>query len=188
MIFKRLVLVIMFFTTFALSANPATASDYSSVTDSAKITQALNMLEKTNSTKTLNAVMGENKSQKPVKIMFYSLISLSPEYANVHALATSDDNGNVYILIDSRHQSAPTEAIACLIAHEVTHQAAVTTMDEEIQAWTNEAEQWSKFKALNPSMNYQGELPERLNKLEALYSTNKIAFEVKNNSFYSQLK
>lgn len=188
MIFKRLVLVLIFFTTFALSLNSVNATDYSSVTDSLKITQALTLLEKTNSTKTLNAVMGANKSQKPVKIMFYSLMTLSPEYASVHALATSDDSGNVYILIDSRHQSAPTEAIACLIAHEITHQAAVTKMDEEVQAWTNEAEQWSKFKALNPSMNYQGELPERLNKLEALYSTNKIALEVQNNPFYSQLK
>lgn len=188
MIFKRLVLVLIFSIVFSASVNSVNAADYSNVTDSAKITQALNLLEKTNSSETLNIVMGVNKSQKPVKIMFYSLETLSVQYAGVHALATSDDYGNVYILIDSRHQSAPAEAIACLIAHEATHQQAVTTMDEEIQAWTNEAEQWSKFKALNPSMNYQGELPERLNKIQALNATNKIAFEVKNNSYYSLLK
>ncbi len=172
------------------TANTVSATDFSNVSDNAKITSALNMLEKTNSKETIDAVMGQNSANKQVKIMFFSLGSVSPEYANAHAMATSDDNGVPYILINEKHRNAPAEAIACLIVHEMTHQLSKTTMDEEVQAWSNEVSQWAKFKAMNPSMNFKGELVDRLNNLYANSSKSDsyISMAVANNSNYSQLK
>lgn len=182
----RKLFVILTMLIFAVGINPAFATDYSAVTDDAKIEKAMNMLEIANGQKTINAIVNKN-----VKVMFFDLAEISVKYENAHAMATKDDSGRDYILINTKHRNAPAEAIACLLAHEATHQLAQTTMAEEIQAWTNEAEQWSNFKALNPSMNYKGELVDRLNRLETMYSNSNastIAMAVKTNSNYANLK
>ena len=181
--------IILYFATCSISF----ATDFSKITDNAKIETALNLLEKTNSTATINMVMGQNNAKKPTKIMFFALGTISPSYANAHAMATSDDYGNPYILINEKHKNAPAEAIACLITHEITHQLKTTSMDEEIQAWTNEAVQWTKFKELNPSVSYSGELVDRLNRISDLYKKGNnsnfyIVYEVKRNLNYVSLK
>ena len=166
----------------------AFAIDFTQVTEDAKITKALQALERVHSFDVLNKVMYNNTSKRPVKIMFYSLATLSPKYAEAHALATSLDDGTLYILIDSRHKKAAPEEIACLIAHEITHQLTVTTMEEEVQAWTNEVQQWIKFKTENPNLRTSGELTNRFERMVALYNNSAIAYNVHTNRHYAGLK
>lgn len=155
--------------------NISYARNYSRISDDVRIEKALSLLEESHSDKTLNILMGENSSHKPIKIMFYSLIMLSPKYSDAYALATSDDDGNMYILIDSKYKDEPPEALASLIAHEATHQLSKTTIDEEIQAWTNETRQWIELKKTRPELSKYDEnkykLVRRLNYLEKLYVT-----------------
>lgn len=187
---KNLIILCIIMLCFAVSNQVAFAMNFSEVSSDAKIVKALNALESVHSLDVLNKVMYNNASKKPIKIMFYTLATVSPEYANAHALATALDDGTLYILIDSRHKNAAPEEIACLIAHEVTHQQVKTssTMDEEIQAWTNEVQQWIKFKEYNPELKTSGELTRRFNKMVSLYHNSTLAYEVHSNSHYAKLK
>jgi len=176
--------------------NLSYAQNYSKISTDSGIERALMRLEEVHSDTVLKSLMGDNSSHRPVKIMFYSLFLLSPQYEGAHALATSDNDGNMYILIDSKYQNEPPEAIASIIAHEITHQLPKTTMEEETLAWTNEALQWIKFKKLNPKLAQLDEnkyrLVKRLNYLERLYvngnnSNELIAEAVSNNRSYKML-
>ena len=185
---KNLIVLFSVFVCMLMCNSAVFAMDFSQVTTDSKITKALKALERVHSFDVLNKVMYDNTSRRPVKIMFYSLATLSPKYAEAHALATGLDDGTAYILIDSRHRNASPEEIACLIAHEITHQLAVTTMEEEIRAWTNEAQQWIKFKSENPDLKTSGELTNRLNRLVAMYNDSTIAYDVRTNRHYAGLK
>ena len=176
--------------------NVSYAWNYSKISNDSQIEKALLKLEEIHSDNILKSLMGENPSQRPVKVMFYSLMLLSPQYADAHALATSDNDGNMYILIDSRYKNEPPEAIASIIAHEITHQLPKATIEEETLAWTNEAIQWIKFKKLNPKLaqfdENQYRLVKRLNYLERLYvngnnSNELIAEAVSSNRSYKLL-
>lgn len=171
---------------FVTMTTPTLAVDYSNVTSDAKIRSAMNLLKTANGQATVSAIVDNN-----IKVMFFDLGTISARYVDAHAMATKDDSGQNYILINTKHRHAPPEAIACLLAHEATHRLSKTTIDEEIQAWTNEARQWTNFKALNPAMNYKGELVDRLNRLEVMYSNNNsstIAMAVRTNTNYANLK
>jgi len=172
------------------------AVSYDCISDNPKIHKALNVLEKTKSYETLNTLNGDNFSKKPIKIMFYSLVCISPSYCDAYALATSDDSGNMYILIDYQYQNDPPEAIASLIAHEATHKLKKTTMEEEIQAWTNEVLQWVNTKKISPDLaklnENESRLVKRLNNLEKIYKASNdfssgLVNLVMNNSSYRML-
>jgi len=176
--------------------NISYAQKYTDISSDSRIENALSVLEKTDSQKVLNTLMGSNSSHHPVKIIFYSLMLLDPKLADAHALSTSANDGTIYIVIDSKYQNEPREALASIIVHEATHQLSRTTMEEEIQAWTNEAVQWIKFKKMNPKLAHLDEnqyrLVKRLNYLESLYlkgnNTNELIAEaVINNSSYQLL-
>lgn len=162
------------------------------VSNDAKIFMALKVLEQTNNQTALKTI----KNKKHLKIIFYSLSLLSHSYKDHYALATSDGNGTDYILINSKYKNTPKEALSSLIAHELTHKLAQTTLEEEIQAWMNETKQWIECKKLNPKLSELNEgnhpLVERLNKLEKLYNeahkkSTLIVKLIKNNSAYGKL-
>ena len=56
------------------------------------------------------------------------------------------------IYINKKHQNAPTEAIACLIAHESQHHTQTGTKQEEIRAWVKETSTWNAFVRKNPTI------------------------------------
>lgn len=170
--FKKIISVTILIGALSLP-NLSFAKSYSKISDDTEIQKALFVLEGNHADKTLALLNGQNSSHKPIKIMFYSLIMVSPKYADAYAIATADNDGNMYILIDTKYKDEPPEALASLIAHEATHQLAQTTLEEEIQAWTNETLQWIEFKKTTPSLAKLDEnkykLVRRLNYLEKLY-------------------
>ena len=125
---------------------------YSIVTQDQKLMQALDLMLGTSGEASRKAILGNNLSGKPVKILFKDLSVISPEYANFDALGWKD-NGQLYIYINAKHKNSPPEALASLLSHEAVHQDETNSLDEETYAWTLEANVWLQMKRRNPDLN-----------------------------------
>ena len=174
----RKVLVVLMFIMF-LGVNQAQAANVSKYSDDYKVQAALTVLEKIGSNDVFTRL---DKNQ--VKIMFYDLTMIDYSYANHYAVASTDENGENFILINSKFKNSPKEAIACLIAHESVHVLPQATMAEEVQATTVEAQTWLKVRANVTNTN--DKLVQREMKLADNYEAdnNKIAQAIASNSFY----
>lgn len=174
----RKVLVVLMFIMF-LGVNQAQAANVSKYSDDYKVQAALTVLENIGSNDVFTR-LDKNK----VKIMFYDLTMIDYSYANHYAVASTDENGENFILINSKFQNSPKEAIACLIAHESVHVLPQATMAEEIQATTVEAQTWLKVRANVTDTN--DKLVQREMKLADNYEAdnNRIAQAIASNSFY----
>lgn len=174
----RKVLVVLMFIMF-LGVNQAQAANVSKYSDDYKVQAALTVLENIGSNDVFTRL---DKNQ--VKIMFYDLTMIDYSYANHYAVASTDENGENFILINSKFQNSPKEAIACLIAHESVHVLPQATMAEEIQATTVEAQTWLKVRANVTDTN--DKLVQREMKLADKYEAdnNRIAQAIASNSFY----
>ncbi len=174
----RKVLVILMFIMF-LGVNQAQAANVSKYSDDYKVQAALTVLENIGSNDVFTRL---DKNQ--VKIMFYDLTMIDYSYANHYAVASTDENGENFILINSKFQNSPKEAIACLIAHESVHVLPQATMAEEVQATTVEVQTWLKVRANVTNTN--DKLVQREMKLADNYEAdnNRIAQAIASNSFY----
>ncbi len=174
----RKVLVVLMFIMF-LGVNQAQAANVSKYSDDYKVQAALTVLENIGSNDVFTRL---DKNQ--VKIMFYDLTMIDYSYANHYAVASTDENGENFILINSKFQNSPKEAIACLIAHESVHVLPQATMAEEIQATTVEAQTWLKVRANVTDTN--DKLVQREMKLADNYEAdnNRIAQAIASSSFY----
>ena len=175
---KRVLLVLMFI--LFLGVNQAQAANVSNYSDDYKVQAALKVLENIGS----NDVFSRLDANQ-VKIIFYDLTMIDYTYANHYAVASTDENGENFILINSKFQNSPKEAIACLIAHESVHILPQATMAEEVQATTVEVQTWLKVRA-NVSTNTNDKLVQRQVKLAENYEadSNRIAQAIASNSFY----
>lgn len=174
----RKVLVVLMFIMF-LGVNQAQAANVSKYSDDYKVQAALTVLENIGSNDVFTRL---DKNQ--VKIMFYDLTMIDYAYANHYAVASTDENGENFILINSKFQNSPKEAIACLIAHESVHVLPQATMAEEVQATTVEVQTWLKVRANVTNTN--DKLVQREMKLADNYEAdnNRIAQAIASNSFY----
>ena len=127
-----------------------------------KIREALTMLDDIGAKEIF-----DNLQENSVKIMFYDLTQISFKYGRHFAMNTTDSWGNRYILISSQYKNAPTEQIACLIAHESCHKGRVATLSEETLATRTEAKYWTVLKKRNIAYA-NTPLTNRLNNLSNL--------------------
>lgn len=169
---------------FLLCFNQVSAASFDKYSDDVKVINALKVLENIGS----NDVF-ERLDKGSVKIMFYDLTLMSFSYAKHYAVSSTDESGNNYILINEKFRNSPTEAIACLIAHESVHQLPQATLDEEVRATTTEAKTWIKLGSAITNSN--DALVNRENKLAMMYksstsSENLIKESIENNSFYQK--
>jgi len=152
---------------------------------------ALDMLKDTEGMFSRNAILGNNLSQKPVKIEFRDLGQINPDYETFDALGWKKGK-NLYIFISNRHKDAPAGAIAALLSHEALHQDEFNSLAEETYAWTMEAIVWSDILRMYPECNQQHPLVKRENTLKQLlekgnYTNKYIKKEVLNNPGYKGL-
>ena len=178
---KKLLIAIM--AILVLSANSAQASNINSISQNSKVISALNVLEEAGMTDVISR-LEKNSTQ----IIFYDLTLISYSYSKHYAIASTDENGNNFILINEKFKNSPKEEIACLIAHESVHQLPQATLDEEVRATTTEAQTWLKLKD-SVSCATSDDLMIRLNKLATMYKTstpneNIIKESIMGNSFY----
>ncbi len=131
---------------------------------------ALDMLKGTNGEFSRKAILGNNLSQKPVKIEFKDLGLINPDYASFDALGWKKGK-NLYIYINPRHKDAPPGALAALLSHEALHQDEYNSLAEETYAWTMEAAVWCEILTAYP------ESDENLHPLVTRENTLKKLFE-----------
>lgn len=163
-------------------------NDYSAITSDKKIIQVLDSLNKTSlDVKTKDAILGNNITNHPIKIMFTDLSKFSGSNETYEALTCLDKNGHVYILINNEHKDAPVEALMSLLSHEVIHQDNISSRAEELQGWMNETIEWMMLKKLNPELNNipanKSSLVDRLNTLEKMYINADYSYD----SIYQQI-
>ncbi len=179
--FKRILVLLACL--FVLFSSRVSAMNVKVFTDDSKITAALEMLDDIGATEII-----ENLQENSVKIRFYDLSQISYSYRNHFAMNTIDNWGNRVILINVKYQKAPTEQIACLIAHESCHKAKVATLAEETTATRKEAQYWSVLKKRNVSYQ-ETPLLNRLNNLVNLEHTSTVSHDrieesISNSNFY----
>jgi len=170
-------------------------NSYSAVTKDPKLMQALDLMDGTTGEWAKMAILGDNLSGKPVKIMFKDLSKISPQYATFDALGWKD-NDTLYIYINKKHSNAPPEALATILCHEAVHQDTSSSIEEETYCWGYEADVWIQMKKRNPALinisSSEYPLVNRLNTLEKMfknvnYTTKEIKQSVSTNPGYSDL-
>lgn len=130
---------------------------------------ALDMLKGTNGEFSRNAILGNNLTQKPVKIEFKDLSQFNPDYADYDALGWKRGK-SLYIYISNRHSSSPAIALAALLAHEALHQDEYNSLSEETYAWTMEAAVWTELLEIYPEYELTlDSLVQRENTLKKIF-------------------
>ncbi len=110
---------------------------------------ALDILKGTTGEFSRRAILGNNLTQKPVKIEFKDLKEVNEQYSSFDALGWKKGS-RLYIYINQRHKDAPAVAIAALLSHEALHQDEYNSLREETYAWTMEAAVWCELLELYP--------------------------------------
>lgn len=180
---RRILSTVLLILCLALGTQGAYAYNLNKMTDNQGILSALKVLEDNGQ----NDVLARIEKHK-TKIIFYDLTLISFSYAKHYAVASTDEYGDNYILINSNLRNSPKEALACLIAHESVHELAQATYEEEVRATRTEARTWQLLKDKVSEKYNNDVLVKRLNNLALLEATgsDKIGKSIAENSFYKQ--
>ncbi|MFH0702300.1 MAG: hypothetical protein V2B14_02020 [bacterium] len=190
-----IILIMPFLIAFTPNKDISQNNIYSEVSDNPKIIQALDSLDNTTGEWARKAILGNNISGKPIKIIFKDLSKISAKYKDFDALGWKDKN-RLYIYINNKHENAPVEALASLLSHESLHQDEYSSIEEETFAWGYEADVWIQMKIKKPELkninSNEYSLVDRLNTLEKMfknanYTTKEIKNAVNSNPGYKDL-
>lgn len=142
---------------------------YKGVTKDGVVMQALEMMKGTIADFSYNAIMGNNLTHSKINIKFRNLAEIKPEYESFDALGWKS-KGKLYIYLNMKHQDAPPEAIAAVLAHEAIHQDEFASLNEETYAWTLEAATWMQLSEGNDFATSSGSaLVQREEMLKKLF-------------------
>ena len=165
---------------------------YKGVTTDEAIIDALEILKNTHGVYSYNAIMGDNLTGKKIKIEMKDLSEINPNYRDFDALGWKK-NERLFIYINRKHNDAPPEALAALLAHEALHQDEFNSINEETYAWTYEASIFTKFAQKDAKLlEVHHPLITRENTLRKLfikgnYTSEYIRKAVKSNKGYAAL-
>lgn len=122
---------------------------YKGVTNDEKVMRSLELMKGNLGEFSRNAILGNNLSDRPMKIQFRDLSTLNPAYANFDAVGWKNKK-DLYIYINQKHKDAPNQALAALLSHEALHQDDFNSLNEETYAWTLEAAVWTQLSDKYP--------------------------------------
>lgn len=125
---------------------------YKKVTKDEKIYEALELMKGGLANFSRNAILGNNLTNKPIMISFEDLSKFGQTYSNFDALGWKKKE-RLYIYINKKHEDAPAQALAAILAHEALHQDEFNSLNEETYAWTLEAAVWTQLTEKNPEFN-----------------------------------
>lgn len=147
----------------------ALKKQYKDVTKNETIITSLEYLKDTIGEFSYKAIMGNNLTDKSMKIEFKNLATIGEAYAGFDALGWKK-SGKLNIYINEKHQDAPPEALSALLAHEALHQDEFDSLNEEAYAWTLEAAVWFELTENNSKLvNISHPLVNRENTLKQLF-------------------
>lgn len=170
-----------------ISPFPAVASmDYYRSTRETVLVQALEMLSQSSARDWVRFMLEQN-----VKILFKDMRELGKIYSQHDALTWVSDEGQQMIYINRKHESAPPQALAALIGHEVMHSDRDNSIEEEFAAWQQEGRIWKEMQGRYPEMKQiplrQVPLVDRLNAILLLEERNQLQQEIRGNMAYRDL-
>ena len=140
---KKLFLIAFIFAVILCTGNIGHTNDFSAITKNTEIAAALSALQQVGKGDVISILQGRNATGQPIRVMFRDLSIYGA--SNCEALTTKTQSGKVIIYINAEHKGAPSEAIACLIAHESQHHTMTNTRAEETRAWFKEVSTWNAF-------------------------------------------
>lgn len=107
---------------------------------------AVDMLKGTRGEYSRRVILGDNVTNRPIKIMFKDISKI-----NCAADAVAIKKGSqIYIYINERNRNASPAALAALLAHEALHNDIYNSLAEETEAWTTEALVWGELVSMYP--------------------------------------
>lgn len=166
---KRLFVLLCVIVSFFCAKNATIASNFQNITTNSKISDSLMRLEMINRNDVLVILNGRNQTGKPIRVMFRDLAVYGMN--NCEAVTMKTQSGGLVIYINKKHEDAPSEAIACLIAHESQHHTQTNTKQEELRAWLKEVSTWNEFIRKDKTLAYSNSpLVKRLNYIDKLYT------------------
>ena len=116
-------------------------------------------------------------------IRWYRFENTTDFYNNttICAYTAIDKYGDKCIIVNNDYEKEDLRALACLLAHELTHVLKTPTLEEEIQAYKNEAKAWDKLKSddIKPS-----ELTKLLDFISLIHKQGEIEQYITNSNFY----
>lgn len=146
-----------------------TIKQYKQSTKDIRLIQAAEALKGTVGDYSRRAILGDNLTGKPIKVEFRDLSTLNPKYESFDALGWKQ-RGRLNIFINSKHQNAPKEALAAVLAHEAIHQDELNSLNEETYCWTLEAAVWTQLTDNNPELqNVSHQLVDRENTIKKMF-------------------
>lgn len=200
---KSLLISFLFFLIFSFQLPVSAEQDVEAIQRGAyplvknkDIVQALDCLAGTDGEWARRAIAGFNNSNRPIKVLYKNLTTISPEFKGHFAVGWKDESGNLLIFISDEHKNAPYQALAALLCHESIHQDDKNSISEETYGWTYEAEIWMQLKNKYPELKQlspgENSLVDRLNLMEMLFrkanfKPTLIEREVRSNLSYKSL-
>ncbi len=147
---KQLIVLFCIMTIFVSTKSITIASDYQNITTNPKISASLDSLRSIGGNDVLAVLNGSNATGKPIRVMFRDLAVYG--MSNCEAVTMKTQGGSLVIYINKKHEDAPSEAVACLIAHESQHHPQTNTKVEELRAWLKETSTWNQFLRKDPTL------------------------------------
>lgn len=141
---------------FVLVSPPAFAakekdSDFiliNKISKNPKIIEAIGLMKHSPARESYNIILGQNSTNKPIKIMFMDLSKLNFQYATYDAVGWLRSN-RLYIYVNTKHNNAPPEALCALLAGRAINQDPYDSKNEEVYIGTLEAVTWDYFLQQN---------------------------------------
>ena len=112
---------------------------------------------------------------------FENTTDFSNDDTIVCACTAIDEYGDKCIIVNNDYEKEDLRALACLLAHELTHVLKTPTLEEEIQAYKNEAKAWDKLKSDNVKPS---ELTKLLDFISLIHKQGEIEQYITNSDFY----
>ena len=140
---KQLIALFFIMLIFVGAKDITIASSYQNITTNPKITDSLGQLQSIGRGDVISILNGNNATGKPMRVMFRDLAMYG--LSNCEAVTMKTNGGALVVYINKKHENAPSEAIACLIAHESQHHTQTNTKAEELRAWLKEVSTWNEF-------------------------------------------
>lgn len=178
---KKVVVCVV--TLLLFTINNAFAYNAGNFSSDTKIIAAINLLDRSGEQDVIR-----NLQRYAIKIKFGDLSMISYNCNKCFAVSTYNEFGTRIIVINNIYKNAPTEQIACLIAHESCHTAQVANLEEETIATQKEAACWTRLKVAGKTYP-ESRLTKRLDKLSGLYlasdnNNNLVEQKIASNGFY----
>lgn len=188
--FRQSTFALVVLSTLVSHANQYTLADYYSLSREPALVQAVQLLD-THSEMLTGTPMATLMAH-PSHIIFQDLQLFGARYATDDALTiVNNTTGEQVIYISHRHQAAPAAALAALISHEVMHHDRHNSLQEELQAWSQEARVWLSFKTLYPELEQVPikacPLVDRLNAVAILLRSQQLETHLRQNQGYADL-